>query len=123
MELKQVVGKQLIYDGLDDKFYDEHSFKLDNGDEIKFSPLETIRLENLEKSNDKKTLLNLILENCDTIYRYSPSIELFGYKGQENLSVKYQMVNQYTIVLSLGESQPGRYKIYLEGIFQINLLE
>lgn len=120
MELKKIANKQLIYDGLNDKFYDEHTFKLYNGEEIKFSILDFIRLENLEKSNDEKPLLNLILKNCETIYRYSPSIELFGYKGQEDLSVKYKMINKHIVVLSLGESQPGRYKIYLEGIILIN---
>ncbi len=43
----------------------------------------------------------------------------YAFKGSDQLSLKFFLVGSYVMVFALGEFQPGRYKIYLEGIWQL----
>lgn len=118
-ELKQIVGKSLFFDNTDDGFYDKHLIKLENGEEIIFSPIGISKLKELEK-NQNNILLNFILDSCPSIYRFAPTPDFFGYKNEDDLTVCYHETDNYLLVVSLGESQPGRYKIYIEGVFKKN---
>lgn len=117
MTLKQVAGKSLIYDSTDDNFYANHSIRLEGDETFIFSPTDLTRLEALEKS-ENKSLLNFILSSFPGIYRFAPIPELFGYKNEDELSVRFKETERYIGIISLGESQPGRYKIYVEGVFE-----
>jgi len=110
MELKQIEGKNLIYDGLEDSYYNEHTFKLNNGDEIKFSPLNILKLKELQKIEE-------VLYSCPNIRKSSITHELSSYKNEDNLSVSFKETDKYIIIISLGELQPGRYRISIEKVF------
>ena len=116
MELKQIAGKQLIYDGTEDGFYKEHSFKLDNGDEIKFSPMDVIELEDFEKE-DSENLLSKLLEILPSIKRFAPTPDFMYYKNLEDITPNIKESDKYIFIISLGEVQPTRYQIYIEAIF------
>ena len=116
MELKKIEGKNLIYDGTEDGFYKEHSFKLNNGDEIKFSPMDVIELEDFEKE-DSENLISKLLEKLPTIKRFSPASDFIYYKNLEEITPHIKENDKYISIISLGEVQPTRYQIYIEAIF------
>lgn len=117
INLKQIAGKSLFYDGTDDTYYDNHICVLDNGDKVAFSYSELIDLGYIEDS-DKSHVLKFILKTCPNIYRFSPTPNFFGYKNDDNLNVSLKETEKYFIIIAHGESQPGRYKIYIESIFE-----
>lgn len=41
------------------------------------------------------------------------------FSGSDNLELAYYMSGNYLFIFASGESQPGRYKIYLEGIWAV----
>lgn len=117
MKLKKIQGKSLIYDSTDDMFYDNHTIELNNGDSLVFSPTDVTRLKDLEK-NKKNDLLAFILKSCNSIYRFAPTPDLYGYKNEDGVLVYFKETDRYLLVASLGETQPSRYKIYVEGVFE-----
>lgn len=116
MELKKITGKQLIYDGSEEKFYQEHILELDNGDTIHFAPTEIIELDELDRE-EKKELVEKILINLPTIKRFAPTSDYVYYKNQEGVTPHIKETKKYIAIISLGESQPSRYLIYLEAVF------
>ncbi len=118
-KLVKVSGKHLVFDNSDEDFYKEHLFLLENKDKIVFSPNELVKLKELEKNN---LYLEIILNSCPGIHKYNPIAELVSYKNSEDLNVYYLEIHNYIAVIALGETQPGRYKIYIEGVFQKQLL-
>ncbi len=117
IELKQVAGKSLIYDGLEDNFYKPYSVTLDNGDVITFSPMDVTELESFEK-NDTRNILSLILEKTPTIKRFAPAPDFIYYKNQQGVIPHVKENDKYLAVISLGEMQPARYQVYVEAIFE-----
>jgi hypothetical protein len=43
------------------------------------------------------------------------------YKNSDGLRLYYYKKNNTIIVLAYGEFQPGRYKLYMEGVWEINI--
>lgn len=118
--LKKVADKTLIYDGTDDHFYEEHSFTLENGDTIVFSITNLSGLIEFEKENRSK--INQILEECKGVHKFDLIPELAKYRSEEELTVSYKESDNYIAIISDGEFQPCRYKIYIEGVFIKNLI-
>jgi hypothetical protein len=116
IELKKVESKHLIFDNTDDYFYGEHSFNIYNGENIQFSTREITQLSKLEGS--EPNILKQILNYCTGIHKYDIIPELSQYRSQEDLTAYFKETPKYFTVISLGESQPGRYKIFIEGIFE-----
>lgn len=112
--LKKVAGKELIYDGTDDGFYKNYVLNLKNGDTIEFSTENIRKLKSLEN----RDYLNKIISSCTGVYNCDVIPELSKYKNEDDLSVYFNETPEYIAIISLGESQPGRYKIYQEGIFK-----
>ena len=44
----------------------------------------------------------------------------YAFKGTDKLSLKFYLSGKFIVVFALGEFQPNRYKIYLEGIWQLS---
>jgi hypothetical protein len=119
IELKQVAGKSLIYDGTEDGFYKTYSVTLDNEDVISFSPVDVTELENFEKT-DKRNIIKLILEKTPTIKRFAPKSDFVYYKNQQGAIPYVKENNKYLAIISLGEVQPARYQVYVEAVFEKN---
>lgn len=119
MELKKVEGKQLLFDGSNNEFYDRHCFKLNNGDELNFTFQEFKSLTTLEKEG-QTNLLNAILKSIPSIKRFAPEPDFIYYKNENGLSVSLLETNKYLIVISSGEVQPGRYIVFMESIFYVH---
>jgi hypothetical protein len=116
MNIKQVAGKSLFYDGTDDTFYQEHSFTLDNGDIIEFSIKDIIEFTDAKKTLDD-SVIKLILKECPDIKKREPIPSIFVFKNDDELPVYFKSTDKYYLILGLGEFQYGRYKIYIEGAF------
>lgn len=114
MKLKKIEDKKLIYDGKDDDFYKKHILNLKNGDSIVFSTDNINKLKVLES----RDCFNQVLNSCPGVYKYDAIPELSKYKNEDDLSVYFYETPGYIAIISLGEFQPGRYKIYQEGIFK-----
>ena len=114
LQLNKVAEKSLIFDGTEEDFYGNHFLKLENGVIIPFSTENISKLKLMENSYYLKQILKL----CKGIYDYKIIPELSKYKNAEDLSVYFIETPSYIAILSLGEFQPGRYKIYQEGIFK-----
>lgn len=115
--IKNSIGRILLFDNADDCYYDKHTIVFLDNQKFEFSVFNLKRLDSLE--NDKQwTILNSILKFCPGIYRFEVAHDLFGYRSKSDLPVFYEENDKFFCVLSLGEFQPGRYKIFLEGIFK-----
>lgn len=117
IELTQVAGKGILFDGSEDNFYKLHSIILVNGDVITFTPMDVIELESFEKIDDRN-LSSLILEKLATIKRFAPTPDFVYYKNQEGIIPSVKETDKYLAVISLGEQQPARYQIYVEAVFK-----
>ncbi|RZK98047.1 MAG: hypothetical protein EOO62_27085 [Hymenobacter sp.] len=42
-----------------------------------------------------------------------------AYEGTDNMGLTYCRADTYLFIFASGEFQPGRYKIYLEGVWQL----
>lgn len=120
MILKKIYDKEVIYDGVEENLrqIDEKKMLLGN-EKIPFS----IILENMKELG---SLINVIgLSNFNSIItecNLKASSLLGIFKDQNNLKSYYTIIEskaiKYVIVLSWGEFQPMRYKLYIEGIWE-----
>lgn len=117
VQLKQIAVKSLLYDGTEDNFNKIYSLTLDNGDTVSFTPMNVIDLENFEK-RDNRGITKFLLEKIPTIRRFAPTPEFIYYKNIQG-TIPYVKENEkYLAVVSLGETQPARYQVYIEAVFE-----
>jgi len=123
MIFKKVYNRELVYDGVEKNLYHlEKEILLINGEKIRISIAEN---ENVKELNELKNRIddfdfNLIIAECNL--KASSLLGIF--KNQNNLKSYYNIVEpktkKYLIILSYGEFQPARYKLYIEGVWEIN---
>lgn len=110
-----LVKKTLIFDGLERDVNKEIVIKLSECN---------IVIKPFWKNNDilglkkimEKTSIDQIINECNLTDKHS----LLGiYKNSEKMIVYYFIHDNYLIILSFGEIQYGRYKIYLEGVWEL----
>jgi hypothetical protein len=118
MNLQRVFEKTLIFDNVEDHFYDDQTIELPNSHLISFSPQNVVRLDSLEVP-EKKQLLDAILNACPGVYRHTVTADLFSYRNNEGLGVYFKEDGGFLLVAALGEFQPARYKIFVEGVFAV----
>lgn len=108
-------NRELLYDDNQDRFYDVHSIVF-NKQRYNFRISDVISLENLQHT---------LLEACfkDLINNLNFKSSAFDskvyYRSKEGLSSGYLKQDELIIIVSFGESQPGRYKIFFEGIIEL----
>jgi|GEM_PF-5917414 len=119
MELKQIVSKQILLDtgNENDIFNTTHSIMLNNNEELFFKTRELIELSELEKKGENN-LIKSILEISPSIKKTEPIPSVFVYKNDEELPVYIKLYDNYYLLIALGEFQYGRYKLWLEGVFE-----
>jgi hypothetical protein len=116
MKLNKIAEKSLKFDGLEDNFYKEYLISLDNGDTLSFSPMNVIELADFEK-NDSQNYIDFLLKNIPSIKKYTPSPDFTYYKNEDDMTLYVKENDSYIAILSLGETQPSRYKIFVEAVF------
>lgn len=115
--MQNLISRQKIYDGVLEQCIDnEH----------------VIHFQNKEIRLDIKvfTIHELSQLNVLTLEKVLPQIvhkrsKMFGtYQDQDGLPFFYNILNasfdesKYLVICSFGEVQPGRYKIFLEGVWK-----
>ena len=116
IELKQVAGRMLIYEGLEDDFYKTYSITLGNGVEISIPVFIQNRLKDMYNRGDVE-IVNSITKLLNNITRNNVGNDLWGYQNEDGLTIYTFEVERYLVVVSKGEVNRGRYKIVLEGVF------
>ncbi len=114
----------LVYDGTEDGYYE---FKLilpfgNNLEEVKEGPFQFVYINNLLKILDLDQY-KLVISMLSTAIPSQLIDEM--YLGTQNFPLTFAIHNsragkKYIIIVSSGEFQPGRYKIYLEDILEIS---
>ncbi len=116
LQLNKVAGESLLYDGTEEDFYKTYAIALENGDTIYFSPMDVIEFEDFEKK-DTQNITNLLLEKTPTVKRFAPKPDFIYYKNQQGIIPYVKENEKYLAVISLGETQPARYRVYVEAVF------
>ena len=110
------LDKKLLYDGLGDGFY-QFSFTPDS------SALPAIATDDIYENFFRKLIPIVGPEAFSQILaeggfmKYSNE---YAFKGTDKLSLKFYLSGKFIMVFALGEFQPNRYKICLEGIWQLS---
>jgi hypothetical protein len=114
MNINQVLKRQLIIDtgNENDVFVSMHTIKFENKNRIiQFNFSELVGLEDIDKDY-KQDLLDNILQTIGGIKK-----GLVSYKNKDGLKIYVLDRPDLLCLLSVGEFQPGRYKIILEAAF------
>lgn len=111
LQLKNKFNHQLIFDGIEDMYYDAD-------------------IVGSGKITDYKSIYHL--ENSLPITEFNKLIDETGskrvlpfktFKTIDNFTLMYKLseisTNKILFIISTGESQPGRYMIFLEGIWEL----
>tara|TARA_B110000211_G_C14033945_1_gene533539 strand:- start:68 stop:439 length:372 start_codon:yes stop_codon:yes gene_type:complete len=115
--LIQIEKRKLIYDSTDVNFYDTHSINLQDGTLFQFNHSELSKL-NDEKGSFSEQDFQFMINACTSLRFYSLIPELAKYKNEEDLGVYLKKEEGHIVLIALGETQPGRYKIFIEGVFK-----
>ena len=115
MELKQVAGKSLIYEGPEDDFYKPYFITLDNGDVISIPVIINTRLKDLHSN---KTITTSVISSLKNIKCVGFGNDLWNFQNEYGLTVFVCEDEKYIAIVSKGEVNRGVFKIILEGVFQ-----
>ena len=96
-----------LFDNTDEHYY---SFTLDNIAFRSFKYFEDLKSGHPEYFNAIRTVINTEHEPKFDSYKSSVT----------KLELKFAIVDDKIYIISCGEKQPGRYQIYLEGVFAIS---
>lgn len=107
-----------IYDGFEPDDYSQQISLLENNSDIKFTFSEVV---NQPFKNLKEILNSESFQQLAELQKIkNPNTEWEHFVGSEDLSLYYFIREDKLILVSFGEFQPARYKVHLEGIWQIN---
>jgi len=118
MKLKNIRKQTILHDGGDDNFYGKKTIKIDETQFISFDTAKIKNLTELEKKLDNSVFKTLIDSFNGSITKYDSIPEFTRFKNQFDLTVYYKETEHYLAIISLGERQPMRYQIFLEGLFK-----
>jgi len=106
--------RKLIYDGLEAGFYGSHFVDFDSK-RFQFSLRDLKGFESLADVTSKAHFDQL----REVFEIDEKALGDAKYYRKGNLEVEYLITDEILILISNGESQPGRYVIYLESIFDL----
>lgn len=118
MKFKHIRKQVKLHDGGDDNFYGKKTIKIDETNSINFDTTKIEELTELEKKLDDNTFKTLIKSLNAKITKSDSMPEFTRFKNQFDLTVYYEETEEYLAIISLGERQPMRYQIFLEGLFK-----
>ena len=109
--------KEKLFDGQDQDFYTfKHQFDVLNDLVIYERDFRKNYFDDLEKIMSPEEFEQIMREGHFT----KPKGPFGNYLGSDGLSLSYFVSNGLLFVFANGEFQPARYKIYLEGIWQMS---
>jgi hypothetical protein len=115
-------NKQILYDGLEtEKLYQmifevcDITFKISNFTENPVDKLKTLI------SNDHFSQLAALYNSNSEFLKYFKDypFDKIPLKSEENLSLYFLLKNNSLYLFSFGEKQPGRYMLFLEGVWDL----
>lgn len=123
MNLKAITSNinTLLYDGEETDYYKQSfSYNIDSHHTIHFTHKELVYLDELPAIIGRDNFQHFIEKFPKAIpSKYFPD----SYSGADGLPLmfiqKRNLNREYLIILSSGEFQPSRFKLYLEGIWEI----
>ncbi|MCD8433605.1 hypothetical protein LNJ05_12610 [Tenacibaculum finnmarkense genomovar ulcerans] len=118
MRFKKIRKQTKLHDGGDENFYGEKTIKIDEIKSMSFDTTKIEELTKLEKNLDDYVFETLLQSFNGTITKSNSIPEFTRFKNQFDLTVYYKETEQYLAIISLGERQPMRYQIFLEGLFK-----
>ncbi len=127
IQFKKILGKQMIYDGTDEKYYDEHKIRKPGTKEIitSFNVIDAIGLEEFEMlSPNNISLTTNMLSFCPEVYKQVSSLGNNTYcymsTSPNNQHIRkplfYYKNKNHICLFCKGEVQYGRYQIWVEAI-------
>lgn len=113
--MKPLISKSiLIYTGLDE--YYKKEFSITNMENLRFRMID-FQAFNILPALIRKNNFDLIIKNIPTA---TESVNFAGfYVGSDKLSLRFCIKENILIIISTGETQPALYKIYLEGVWEL----
>jgi hypothetical protein len=118
MIVKYAIEKSLLFDGVEDKARSgsfELNTHIDAGGPVQWDDFATNSFEDLEAaidSSDYETILKTGNFTADNGF-------LHLQRGSNGLQLSFCKRNNIILVFAFGETQPMRYKLYLEGVWVI----
>lgn len=118
--LRKNYNHRLLYDGPEDGYYFFSISVEANSDSLVSTVIDYKNVSEL-----RLLLPSNVFENIVESVKGRVVEPFHLYKGEDGLSLVYAIItggqtnHKYLIVLTKGETQPGRYKIFLEGVWQL----
>lgn len=113
-----VIRKEKLFDGQDKDFYTfKYSCQVPRELMIYERDFRKNHLDDLERIMNPEDFGQLMREG----HFVKPKGPFGNYSGSDNLSLNYFLSNGLLFVFANGEFQPSRFKIYLEGVWKLNL--
>lgn len=114
--LTQIEAHKLLHDGPEKPVY-EKIFKINDSDYLSIDVTQFKYFNFLKDQIGVADLNQLVSEipNCKP-NKFFPD----NYNGSDGLPLKFLLSNNNLIVISYGEFQPTRYKLFIEGVWKIN---
>lgn len=107
-----------LFDGLNDEFYDfTHQFEKPLAVSIRPTDFYCQAFSQLATVLSPPDFSQLVREG-----HFRKTNSLFAehtYEGTDEFDLTYCLIDTYLFIFASGEFQPGRYKIYLEGVWQV----
>lgn len=101
-------SRKKLFDGFENQLFDE-DFELEIGNQTITFIADDLTTNKLSQLNDNRIIVNdLSLEVKNSII----------ITKDKNLQTYYLIVNDFIIIFSMGEYQPGRYMLFFEGAFE-----
>lgn len=108
---KNEITRQKLFDGDEEQCLKE-IFEIEN-QKIKLIDFYNSPLRDLKKETDDESVETIIRESEVTV----KNIFIENYVSEEGLEIHYLKKNDVIYLFSYGEFQPGRYMLFLEGIY------
>ena len=120
MSMRELENKKILYDGLETEELYKTTFQVNNII-FKISDFKDNSVDQLRDiiSNDD---FRQIEEFCNSNSEFLKYVKDYKFdkiplKSEENLSIYYLLQEDKIYLFSFGEKQPGRYMLFLEGIW------
>jgi hypothetical protein len=116
MIAKYAKAKSLVFDGTEREILTKE-LDLGQAATVKFNDFANNNFEDLQQ-----VINNGDFESIVKTGGFVPDGGFLNlYKNSDGLRLYYYKKNDTIIVLAYGEFQPGRYKLYMEGVWEINI--
>lgn len=116
MTTKYTKAKSLIFDGLESEILDKSFNQAGISAPIRYNDFANNDFEDLQQVINKDDFESIVKTGG-----FAPDGGFLNlYKNNDGLRLYYYKKDNTVVVFAYGEFQPGRYKLYLEGVWAID---